>query len=185
MGEMLAALDFDGNPLNVEYDRMGRKTALESADMGRKEQLLSRRLLAASRDDPERRWLARIATTNADGFWVYQDIKYDINAVGNVTGYKNDNHFFKTTQEYNYDDLYQLTDAHGVSTGYINRSKSGTSYNSDYRQTFTFDAIGNMKWKESSSFGTLGANLNYNFVYTRAEGSPHRMARTGDMYYRY
>jgi hypothetical protein len=46
MGEMFAALNFEGNPLNVEHDRMGRKTALESADTGRKEQLLSR-----SRDD--------------------------------------------------------------------------------------------------------------------------------------
>jgi hypothetical protein len=49
---MLAALDFEGNPLKVKYDWMGRrKTALESADTGRKEQLLSRRLLAASQEE--------------------------------------------------------------------------------------------------------------------------------------
>jgi hypothetical protein len=34
---MLTALDFEGNPLNVEYDRMGRRTAMQSADTGRKE----------------------------------------------------------------------------------------------------------------------------------------------------
>ncbi|MDR2767428.1 MAG: hypothetical protein LBB82_03775, partial [Treponema sp.] len=37
MGEMLAALDFEGNPLTVEYDLMGRRTAMQSEDMGRKE----------------------------------------------------------------------------------------------------------------------------------------------------
>jgi len=37
MGEMLRALDAAGNPLAVEYDMMGRRTAMESADMGRSE----------------------------------------------------------------------------------------------------------------------------------------------------
>jgi YD repeat-containing protein len=54
MGETLAALDFDGNPLKVEYDLRGRITAMQSEDMGRKEQLLSRRLLAASQYEKER-----------------------------------------------------------------------------------------------------------------------------------
>jgi len=37
MGEMLQALDAAGNPLKVEYDLLGRRLALESADMGRNE----------------------------------------------------------------------------------------------------------------------------------------------------
>jgi RHS repeat-associated protein len=37
VGEMLKALDFEGNPLTVEYDWIGRRIAMESADMGRKE----------------------------------------------------------------------------------------------------------------------------------------------------
>jgi hypothetical protein len=37
IGEMLEAPDFGGSPLKVEYDRMGRKTAMQSADTGRKE----------------------------------------------------------------------------------------------------------------------------------------------------
>jgi len=37
MGEMLKAFDAKGHPVTVEYDLMGRKTALESADSGRQE----------------------------------------------------------------------------------------------------------------------------------------------------
>ncbi|MDR1388486.1 MAG: hypothetical protein LBJ31_00720, partial [Treponema sp.] len=37
IGEMLTALDFAENPLTIEYDLMGRRTAMESADTGRNE----------------------------------------------------------------------------------------------------------------------------------------------------
>ena len=37
IGEMLKALDHNGNVLTVEYDLMGRRTAMQSPDMGRKE----------------------------------------------------------------------------------------------------------------------------------------------------
>ncbi len=37
IGEMLSALDHEGNVLAVEYDLMGRRTAMESPDIGRKE----------------------------------------------------------------------------------------------------------------------------------------------------
>ncbi|QQO10706.1 toxin TcdB middle/N-terminal domain-containing protein [Breznakiella homolactica] len=37
LGEMLRALDYNGNPLTVEYDLLGRRTAMQSRDMGRKE----------------------------------------------------------------------------------------------------------------------------------------------------
>jgi RHS repeat-associated protein len=37
LGEMLRALDADNNPLSSEYDRLGRRTKLSSADIGVKE----------------------------------------------------------------------------------------------------------------------------------------------------
>ncbi len=37
MGEMLKAFDAKGNPISVEYDLLGRRTALESLDNGRQE----------------------------------------------------------------------------------------------------------------------------------------------------
>ena len=37
MGEMLFAFDAKGNPIKVEYDLLGRRTALESKDSGRQE----------------------------------------------------------------------------------------------------------------------------------------------------
>ena len=37
MGEMLFAYDANGNPIKVEYDLLGRRTALESLDSGRQE----------------------------------------------------------------------------------------------------------------------------------------------------
>ena len=37
LGEMLNAFDARGNPINVEYDLLGRRTALESLDSGRQE----------------------------------------------------------------------------------------------------------------------------------------------------
>ena len=37
LGEMLNAFDARGNPISVEYDLLGRRTALESLDSGRQE----------------------------------------------------------------------------------------------------------------------------------------------------
>jgi len=37
LGEMLKAVDADGNPLAVEYDRLGRRTKMTSADIGTKQ----------------------------------------------------------------------------------------------------------------------------------------------------
>ena len=37
MGEMLKAFDAKGHPVSVEYDMLGRRTALESPDSGRQE----------------------------------------------------------------------------------------------------------------------------------------------------
>ena len=37
LGEMLNAFDAKGNPISVEYDLLGRRTALESLDSGRQE----------------------------------------------------------------------------------------------------------------------------------------------------
>jgi YD repeat-containing protein len=42
MGEMIRAEDVQGFELTVEYDRLGRRTALESADIGRKEYYFDR-----------------------------------------------------------------------------------------------------------------------------------------------
>jgi hypothetical protein len=48
---------------------------------------------------------------------VYQNINYTFYPVGNVLGYENNTAFYGTSQNYEYDGLYQLTKVMGKSQG--------------------------------------------------------------------
>jgi RHS repeat-associated protein len=136
--------------------------------------------------DPARRWLTDIVTKNPRGNVTYQDISYELDAVGNVKGYSNNGDMHMTSQRYEYDDLYQLVEARGESIGHPGTGLP--SYNSNYTQTFAFDSIGNMTDKTSNSlYSTVqppGVNLNYKLQYEYLPGT-HKASRIGDTYYGY
>jgi RHS repeat-associated protein len=136
--------------------------------------------------DPARRWLTNIVTKNPRGNVTYQDISYELDAVGNVKGYSNNGDMHMTGQRYEYDDLYQLVEARGESIGHPGTGLP--AYNSTYQQTFAFDSIGNMTNKTSNSlYSTVqppGVNLNYKLQYEYLPGT-HKASRIGDMYYGY
>jgi RHS repeat-associated protein len=136
--------------------------------------------------DPARRWLTDIVTKSPRGNVTYQDISYELDAVGNVKGYRNNGDMHMTSQRYEYDDLYQLVAVHGESVGHPGTGLP--AYNSNYTQTFAFDSIGNMTDKTSSSlYSTVqppGANLNYKLQYEYLPGT-HKAGRIGDTYYGY
>jgi len=135
--------------------------------------------------DPNRRWLARILTTDKRGE-ASQDIAYRFDKVGNVEGYTNSAGSYETAQDYEYDDLYQLIGAEGTSRYHpygINE------YTSSYSQDFAYDALGNMTSKISavstSPRRQVGDNLNYSYEYSYYPGKAHQAERIGSLYYRY
>ena len=166
--------------------------------------------------NPERRWLNKIKTSKDTN--VYQNIKYEFDKVGNVNGYINDcltasNGNYITKQEYEYDELYQLTKV----TGYTESNKyklQTPDLLSEYTQEFKFDSIGNMTQKKSTEWvkynrkvgDDLGFNtnpkngrvkalskacldrtyLNYNTLeYTIMPGYAHRVQNIGGRYFEY
>lgn len=95
---------------------------------------------------------------------------------------------YSTTQNYEYDNLYQLTKAEG--TTILNRYKTSVSdYTSCYEQNFAFDNLGNMTSKGSREWMLNGtkpsSDLNYSFDYNYAEGFVHRLKNVGNRYYEY
>lgn len=68
--------------------------------------------------DPARRWLDSIKTVNKDKNLIFQNIKYNFDAVGNVKGYENTASTYATSQSYTYDNLYQLVKAEGATKAY-------------------------------------------------------------------
>jgi len=64
----------------------------------------------------KRRWLEQIMTRSENGSKVIQDITYTFNSVGNIDkvenkDFDNDGYVKSVTQEYQYDDLYQLVES--------------------------------------------------------------------------
>ena len=95
---------------------------------------------------------------------------------------------YSTTQNYEYDNLYQLTKAGG--TTILNRYKTSLpDYISCYEQNFAFDNLGNMTSKGSREWMLNGtkpsSDLNYSFEYNYAEGYVHRLKNAGNRYYEY
>jgi len=135
--------------------------------------------------DQYRRWLSGIRTTD-NGNNLIQDITYKFNEVGNVLGYRNNAHRHTTTQDYEYDELYQLVSASGTSVSHP--FGGNMEYNASYTQNFTFDKIGNMQTKvslgETSNGAIIGDNLNYNMSYIYYAGT-HKAERIGNRFYTY
>ena len=95
---------------------------------------------------------------------------------------------YSTTQNYEYDNLYQLTKAGGTTV--LNRYKTSLpDYISCYEQNFAFDNLGNMTSKGSREWMLNGtkpsSDLNYSFEYNYAEGYVHRLKNAGNRYYEY
>ena len=144
--------------------------------------------------DEKRRWLDTIETKNNQTQDVFQKIKYSFDPVGNVLGYNNDATTYETQQTYSYDNLYQLISVEGTSNQYKGKKSFGMTPVSiaKYRQTFAFDAIGNMTNKLSTTNipGSQGnsylkAELDYNLNYEYDPAYAHRLIHAGTRYYRY
>ena len=135
--------------------------------------------------DQYRRWLSSIKTTDR-GNNVIQDITYSFNDVGNVLGYTNNAHRHTTTQNYEYDDLYQLVTASGTSVSHP--FGGNIEYSTSYRQDFVFDNIGNMESKvsvsEVSNGARIGDNLSYDLSYNYYNGT-HKAEQIGNRFYTY
>jgi len=134
--------------------------------------------------DQDRRWLASVNTGTATT--TYQNMGYEFDAVGNVLGITNQSSTYQTSQNYRYDGLYQLT---GASGNYTSRPFGYTEYTANYSQDFSFDTLGNLTQKVSSSQTSpnqqLGADLNYHLTYQYAAGKVHQAEVIGNRYYRY
>ena len=144
--------------------------------------------------DEKRRWLDTIETKNVQTQDVFQKIKYNFDAVGNVLGYANDATTYETQQTYSYDNLYQLISVEGTSNQYNGKKSFGMTPVSiaKYKQTFSFDNIGNMTNKMSTTNipGSQGnsypkAELDYSLDYEYDPAYAHRLIRAGTRYYRY
>ncbi|WP_253691008.1 toxin TcdB middle/N-terminal domain-containing protein [Treponema denticola] len=144
--------------------------------------------------DEKRRWLDTIETKNIQTQDVFQKIKYNFDAVGNVLGYNNDVTTYETQQTYSYDSLYQLISVEGTSNQYKGKKSFGMTPVSvaKYKQTFAFDAIGNMTNKLSTTNipGSQGnsypkAELDYDLNYEYDPAYAHRLIHAGTRYYRY
>ena len=144
--------------------------------------------------DEKRRWLDSIETKNTQTQDVFQKIKYNFDAVGNVLGYNNDATTYETQQIYSYDSLYQLISVEGTSNQYKGKKSFGMTPVSvaKYKQTFSFDNIGNMTNKLSTTNipGSQGnsypkAELDYNLDYEYDPAYAHRLVKAGTRYYRY
>ena len=144
--------------------------------------------------DEKRRWLDTIETKNVQTQDVFQKIKYSFDPVGNVLGYANYATTYETQQTYSYDSLYQLISVEGTSNQYKGKKSFGMTPVSvaKYKQTFAFDAIGNMTNKISTTNipGFQGnsypkAELDYNLNYEYDPAYAHRLIHAGTRYYRY
>ena len=144
--------------------------------------------------DEKRRWLDSIETKNNQTQDVFQKIKYSFDPVGNVLGYANDASTYETSQSYTYDNLYQLISVEGTSNQYKGKKSFGMTPVSvaKYKQTFSFDNIGNMTNKLSTTNipGSQGnsypkAELDYSLDYEYDPAYAHRLIRAGTRYYRY
>ncbi|QQO10753.1 toxin TcdB middle/N-terminal domain-containing protein [Breznakiella homolactica] len=162
----------------IGYDEYGQRTYIEYGNGVR----------TSYTYDENRRWLDSIRTSHGAYGPVYQNMAYEFDEVGNVKGYINQSYGYEVTQQYTYDNLYQLTKADGTT-----RSMMGGSledYRSTYSQEFDYDVIGNMVNKRSTSTVTpwknIGDDLNYtlDYEYIEKDGiKSHQAKRIGDRYY--
>ncbi|MEJ2306883.1 MAG: RHS repeat-associated core domain-containing protein, partial [candidate division WOR-3 bacterium] len=161
---------------NIGYDEQGRRSYIEYGNG----------VTTAYSYNEERGWLDSIHTMNSDGK-VFQNISYTFNKVGNLKRLENRGTDKTVTQTYDYNDLYELTYAHGR---YVDDSGDNGSLHveHEYTQTFSYDPIGNMLSKTSSNSktpGNVGSLLNYDYTYDYDPERAHRVQRIGDYEYTY
>ena len=146
------------------------------------------------RYDDKRRWLKDIETKNKQTDETFQKISYRFDKVGNVLGYSNDASVYETSQSYTYDSLYQLIGVEGTSNQYKAIKSFGSTpvHVAKYKQDFSFDGIGNMTRKMSTTnlSGARGnaypkAELDYDLTYEYDPSYAHRLIHAGNRYYRY
>ena len=146
------------------------------------------------RYDDKRRWLKDIETKNKQTDETFQKIRYRFDKVGNVLGYSNDASVYETSQSYTYDSLYQLIGVEGTSNQYKAIKSFGSTpvHVAKYKQDFSFDGIGNMTRKMSTTnlSGARGnaypkAELDYDLTYEYDPSYAHRLIHAGNRYYRY
>ncbi|MEM5948989.1 RHS repeat-associated core domain-containing protein, partial [Spirochaetia bacterium 38H-sp] len=156
LGRMQKITYPDGEEIEYEYDRGGQVKKVTGTYYGeetvyvediaydeygqRKYIKYGNGVVTEYTYDENRRWLSSIHTEKEGGF-VYQDIKYSFDGVGNVLGYSNKASWYETSQSYEYDSLYQLIGVTGSST---DRESGVERYRATYSQSFAYDEIGNM-----------------------------------------
>jgi RHS repeat-associated protein len=145
--------------------------------------------------DPLTRRLATLVTTlNASqGSRQVQNLSYAYDLVGNVKVLQNGILVATNTalpagpvrQQYDYDDLYQLTSAKGA-YGF------GPGKENNYTNTISYDSIGNMTVKnqvnqiiQPSTTATLPKETNYVLNYVYGSSKPHAVTDAGDKLYSY
>jgi len=115
-----------------------------------------------------------------------QNISYEFDAVGNVSGYTNAAKAYSTTQAYEYDNLYQLTYATGT---YDAKPYGLTDFTSTYQQRYSYDSIGNIQTKSSEVVNvpavSRGQALNYQLEYQYYANKPHQVEQIGQLWYSY
>lgn len=167
---------------DIGYDEYGQRSYIEYGNG----------VKTSYKYDDARRWLSSIGTTSDTGRTL-QNMSYSFDKVGNVRGYNNSSGNYSTRQSYNYDSLYQLVEAKGVTEykpEWTLDHDDLCSYKSTYEQSWRFDNIGNMKSKYSESSSTpvcqhKSSDLDYSFQYKYASGYAHRTESADNMYYTY
>jgi hypothetical protein len=98
----------------IGYDEWGQRAYIEYGNnRSRSGGVTGEGVKTYYKYDENRRWLEEIKTMK--GSAEYQKIKYDFDKVGNVLGYTNEAGRYATSQNYSYDELYQITGASGQS----------------------------------------------------------------------
>jgi RHS repeat-associated protein len=207
-GRMLEMTYPDGEKLRYAYDNGGLLKAAWGEKAGNRydyiksltyDEFDQKTLVVNGNDtkmvyvyDPRSRRLTNLTTTQKDER-VIQKLIYNYDLVGNIKKLTNDISTPTNTalpagplvQNYEYDDLYQLTSGNGAYS-------FGPGKQNTYTSKFTYDAIGNMLTKvqehriiQPSQSAHLPKETNYTLTYQYGSAKPHAVTETEDKKYTY
>jgi RHS repeat-associated protein len=168
----------------LDYDKFGQRALLDTGNGTRTQ-------YTYNADD---RRLANVKANLAQGY-VFQNLNYGYDDVGNVTSIANDTQAptgpevgmqvgGPSTQHFGYDDLYQLTHADGT---YQPRTPRTDQYSTD----LTYDSIHNVTAKNqvhqfvSDGNTTTDGKTTYNYAYSYGGAKPHAASITGPYTFNY
>jgi RHS repeat-associated protein len=166
----------------LRYDEFGQRTYIEYGNG----------VKSTYGYDPLTRRLKNLLTEAPDGR-VFQNLHYTYDLVGNILTIKNLINTPTQTalpagpviQEYNYDDLYQLTEARG-------HYNFGPGKQNLYTNRIEYDTIGNITLKEQRHWIRQPSlephypkETNYVLNYIYGSPKPHAVTDTGDKLYTY